>query len=289
MFSMWDQLSEYLVSSKNQFSVSEERLALSHKRCVNKHDINPKLAMLGDIFNGADLKSFLKPYTDIIPKSRHLFSAIMETMQDKKFVFILTDAKARIIELFATSEVVSGCEKQGVRPGGSLSEKSCGTNAVSLALYYREPVVLKGGHHFADLFRDWYCAAVPIVNSENQPIGCIDFSMSHKADIGEKLAFVKVVAAQLADIMKPMPYGQKKLSPRQNQILWLLSSGVICKELASHLKIKPSTVETHLSALKIKFGCETTYELLAKFGRIATPPVVLKIAPAKKKKLKRSR
>ncbi len=284
--STWGDLPEYLKSSDDWFSIEQDQLAVAHRRCV-EYGVDPALDLVGDVLRGLDLKSFLAKHAEIIVESRRLFSSLIDSVEDKACAFVLTDAQARIIELFAAPEVISFCAEHGARPGSSLSEESCGTNAVSLALHYKKPIILKGKQHFAHLFHDWLCVSVPIMNREGNQIGCADLSMGDNAKLDEKLALIKSVAAQLAPIMDkketPSPTGKpahRKLSKRQNQIMGGLVAGRLCKEISLDLGIKATTVETHVSQMKKKYAVRTLYELIAKYGYLHIPSVLIQRALA---------
>lgn len=47
------------------------------------------------------------------------------------------------------------------------------------------------------------------------------------------------------------------LSPRQRQVLWLLSKGLTCREIASVLRIGVPMVSRHVRVLKDKLGAST--------------------------------
>ncbi len=278
IFFMFSSLPKHLTYPPDCFSVSKKQLTASHQRSIRYH-VDPKANILGDILTGTHLQIFLEQYEDVIPKARALFSKLIEVVQDKICAFILTDPEGRIIEIFSSSEIILECAKCGAHQGGSLAEKSCGTNAVSLALYSRKPVVLKGDDHFSYIFKDWQCIAVPIMDSDNQPIGCIDLSTGCMANVHEKLALLQMVSKDLSammgeDAIEDAPIytaiDLPALSERQNQIVKMLCKGKTCKEIARSLKITPSTVETHLTQMKKKYNVVTTYQLIGALSGLNT-------------------
>ena len=58
------------------------------------------------------------------------------------------------------------------------------------------------------------------------------------------------------------PFGAE-LTPREEELLALLSAGLPNRRIAEELGISPKTVEAHLESLKRKLGCPSTAELKA--------------------------
>jgi len=59
------------------------------------------------------------------------------------------------------------------------------------------------------------------------------------------------------------------LSPREEEVLALLSQGLSNREIAERLAVSVKTVESHLEKLKEKLGCASTAELRARALRRA--------------------
>jgi DNA-binding CsgD family transcriptional regulator len=160
-----------------------------------------------------------------------------------------------------------------LKVGASLAERHSGTNAVALALRYREPVILRGHEHFCRVFSDWYSVAAPVVAADGRIVGCVDLSTNRKARLGEKLPLVTTLAVLLGEVMGD-PAGDAVpddgtskwsiVSPRQRAILRLLAEGRVAKEIALNLCISVRTVESHLEKLRQRFKAKTTVELIVK-------------------------
>ena len=69
------------------------------------------------------------------------------------------------------------------------------------------------------------------------------------------------------------------ISPRQNQVLQLLSEGLTTKEIATRLELRPRTVNMHITAIKRLLNTQTRAQLigraaalgLCRLGRRAGP------------------
>lgn len=269
---MWDKLSAHLVTDEQRYLVDSRWVAASFERCRNA-GIDPTLTLVRDVLDDDATARLLTQHARIVSVADALLAELHALLPDKSSVFFVTTADAHIIALFSAPDVIYRCSSHGFRLGTSLSEASCGTNAVALALRYREPVVARGRHHYCRLFHNWCLVAAPIVDSGNETVGCICLAASNGADLGEKIPLVRMLARSIASECsfsvseRPALYSpifrHRELSKRQHAILLLLIQGKGCKEIAASLDISVRTVESHLEKMRQKFGAKTTIQLVA--------------------------
>jgi transcriptional regulator of acetoin/glycerol metabolism len=270
---MWDDLGKYLRQSDRRFLVDEKKLKGSYSRSIHA-GVNPNLERLTDVVTGEGLQKIQFQYDPLQRAARDLFEETYSKLSDKSCAFVLTDPEARILELYSCPEVIEECLKRSVKRGASLAEERCGTNAVALALYYQDTIVLRGAQHFCKLFRDWCCVAVPIFDREDQPLGCIDCSMSYEASLGEKLPLLQMLAEKLVSFWSEHDARpSRKVTQRRWEIIELLSKGYSSKQVAYELKLNPRTVETHLRRMREQWNAKTTCELVTKILNSGATPV----------------
>lgn len=276
---MWEQLPPHLKLSEEKFYIDDLRLRESHRLCRDA-GIDVTLSCPIDVLGDLALFEFLSRYSMVISYAREHFHGLHRKFLDHSYTFLLTDSSGRIVELFSSPEVVARCARSDIRPGAALNELSCGTNAVSLALRYSEPVVLRGDQHYCEVFQQWYCVAVPIVSNANEMLGCVDLSMGFDTRLGEKLPLMMVLAKQFAPVMARVQHPVCRahrdtvsedqlacaLTKRQSIIFDLLCQGLGTKEVASALEVSTRTVESHLERMRKKFNAKTTVALIAKLS-----------------------
>ncbi|MBI3584708.1 MAG: helix-turn-helix domain-containing protein [Nitrospinae bacterium] len=281
---MWKDLPEHLKVGEERFFTDEVRIASSHSRC-RKMGIDPYLEQINDILDGEKTANLIYRYRELISIARGLFRDVHQILPDKSCIFLLTDPDARIIDIFSAPEVIQKCSDKGIVHGSSLSEKSCGTNAVALSLRHRALTIIEGEQHYCRLFHKWFCMAAPIIGSSGNPIACLDFSCCSEACLNEKPPLIMLMADKLtgacqniltesvddavqarmvaATFQVASKEINKTFSPRQLEILLSLADGLTCKEAAAKLKISPNTVESHLEKLRERFDANTTVHLMA--------------------------
>lgn len=273
---MWERF-PHLKESESRFLPSDRRLVASHKLCEDAGVPRERQRLDVDL-SETQIDRFLSPYSPWVNRARKIFADAHRAFLDGSYTLILTNEYARILEVYSAPEVVRGCHGIGLRAGASLAERESGTNAVALALRYREPVILRGAQHFCRMFNDWYCVAVPVARADGRVVGCVDLSAGHEVDAGEKLSLVMQLAARLGTIMDELNGDRhpsriidldssRPLSSRQHAILSLVARGHVGKEIAARLGVSRRTVESHLEKLRKRFGAKTTTELLMKLRR----------------------
>jgi hypothetical protein len=186
---------EHPLYSSRAFFIDERKLKASYDRSSHSK-VNPKIKRLGDFWEDQRLKEFLLRHARPSEIAGRLFEKTHQLLSGP-CAFILSDRDGRIIKLYASRDIVEECRLKGVQEGASLTESSCGTNAVSLALYHKEAVIIQGTEHFCELFHSWCCVAVPLFGPDGQLAGCVDWSISSTTRLDEKLSLVKKFAEQI--------------------------------------------------------------------------------------------
>lgn len=238
---------------------------------------------VGDVAQGAQLTSLVLRNATMVSLARELFSEVRARLTHPWFVLLLSDAQARIIECFSSAPIADYSQRIGLVAGASLSDESCGNNAVNLALRYREPAFVVAQEHYCRVFHAWCMAAAPVVYGSGELGGALCFAVVNDSSLGEKLALTSMMSDRLCGLLQrtlasctgerqgadgmtvPVWAGrrQETLSPRKCRIVALLTQGKSCKQIAAQLQISARTVESHLEQLRDRFQAKTTIELIA--------------------------
>lgn len=276
---MWNASPNFKRSEFNLFT-DPERLEESHRRSYAA-GVNRDLTRLKQELNGAGLDKFIAHHAVLSAYSCLLFSDIYRDLSDRNYLFILTDEAARLIALYSCPEILDNiAEEIGLRPGVLLSEENCGTNAMALALQFREPMVTRGEQHYSRLFHRWCAVAAPVMDANRRPIACIAISNCHDIALAEKLALVKFIVKDIEGFHRAttnVPEAKRSvaplngeqyavdLTPRQHQVLTLFAKGLSYKQIARQLAIgSTKTVEEHLDAVRGKLHVSHRRECIHK-------------------------
>ena len=74
--------------------------------------------------------------------------------------------------------------------------------------------------------------------------------------------YVSPLVTNLPDEPLPIPTQKATVSPRQREVLELISQGLTMKEIASHLNISTRTAESHKYEMMQTLGVDSTAELI---------------------------
>jgi len=273
---MWSKLSDQMRLRDEQFFTSDDRISNSHQRC-EQLGLPRDISRARDVPDVRRVEATMRYCNGFAAFASLLFETTFERIVDRRMLLILTDASARVIALHSVPGVIRAASEQGVCLGASVAEESLGTNAVSLALHDLEPAILHGEQHYCRLLHDWYCVAIPLIDSHGTLIGCVDISMSRDAALGEKFALAGFLARELISYAARFP-GQSRsyddgddsdarvvrvhttiqLTERQQQALTLFSKGMSYKQIARRMDLQSiKTVQEHLDAVRAKLGAGT--------------------------------
>jgi DNA-binding NarL/FixJ family response regulator len=73
--------------------------------------------------------------------------------------------------------------------------------------------------------------------------------------------------------------GVEDLTPREREVLQLLASGDLYKEIADHLGISVTTVNAHIRRIYVKLQVRSRGQAVAKFAHLSTPNARLRPPP----------
>lgn len=272
---MWERLSETLALPEDLFLANEALISESHRRS-REAGVPVDLPRVPASLGFDESRALHPDHRLLVVVAREMFRESYKAMAQRSALLLLTDLDGRIIGLYSSPEVVCSAADLGVRIGASVAESNCGSNAVSLALSCRQPIIVRGRQHYCRMFWDWCSVAAPIVSRTGNLFGCVQLSGAAKDELGQKLALVGLLAKQFGDHVDTASTlkdthdcassPDKTSSPMQRQILQLLTQGKTYKQIAHEISRSTRTVESQIEKLRRQAGVRTTAQLVATFS-----------------------
>ncbi|MGQ9513373.1 LuxR C-terminal-related transcriptional regulator, partial [Thermodesulfitimonas sp.] len=192
------------------------------------------------------------------------------------------------LKIFAAPEVLAAIEEAGIKPGTVFTEESCGTNALALAREYNRLVAIRGEQHYCKLFKDWWCVASPVRDHEGRIWGFLDISLHAEKELVSTIALLQTLVESIEDKLSRLsfdyagqrtssppfllPEMERELSPRQEEILQLLTSGLTNEEIAKECFISVDTVKTHCRNIYRRIGVKNPREFRREIRRRLLKP-----------------
>ncbi|AVS70443.1 sigma-54-dependent Fis family transcriptional regulator [Paracidovorax avenae] len=123
---------------------------------------------------------------------------VMETLSAQiagtQSMVLLTDAQGVVLHALGDEEFLGRAHRVALRPGGSWSERSKGTNAIGTALALGDAVQVNGDEHFLAANQFLTCSCAPICDPLGQVIGALDVSGDRHQQSAHTLALVRMSA-----------------------------------------------------------------------------------------------
>lgn len=128
------------------------------------------------------------------------FSGLLDQLGACSFV---CDTDGFILSRAGYGKVLCFFDNLSLSEGSSCCEKVIGTNAPSLALITREPVVVTADEHYTRTYHPAFCAASPILDENRKLLGCVDITKFFDPNISEELRrHLLNLAISLSDMIR---------------------------------------------------------------------------------------
>lgn len=241
----------------------------SYERCENLN-VNKNINTLTFCMTtyNEDLKKKIYFLINAFKRSLEKLYSIQE---NNHYIYILSDAKGIILDVSYPKNLIEYCDKINLKPGYSLQEKDCGTNAISLASTLKNGVYISGKQHFCNLFHNLNCIALPIYDENNfDIIGICDISAITKEEYMYVPSFIYLFVKNIRDEYLKSLYGNylSTLNNVEINILSLIIKGKSEHEIADSLKISVPYVKKLKNNIKDKLKRENIEECVFFAGKL---------------------
>lgn len=243
-----------------------QEIMRSIKRCQSlgvKKTINAPLLCLEE----KELEIRFLRLESLITVFKKCFREVRDIIPNGYIVF-LTDEEGYLLFYDTTFLLPDPNKLLTLKHGVSLTEKSCGSNAVSLALQLRESIYFEPKDHYCDIFSEWYCFAIPLIIDEGVK-GCLAFSSVGQRISNEMIAIVKLLARNImielrhnsGDSQIPI---RAVLTEQQLHILKLFAQGMTSMAVALEMKLSENTIKYHKKKIYKVLGVRSIAEAVGK-------------------------
>lgn len=144
---------------------------------------------------------FVSRYSELCRFCQQTFTDIYRNYTDLNDMLALTDAEGRLICFHSSPEVLaSATSEMGLRCGIQMTESICGSNAITLALHSREAMISSRPDYQRARFSNRATVAVPLLDADQQAVGCIAIFNASEGSLGEKLLLAKFIAREISRV-----------------------------------------------------------------------------------------
>lgn len=158
-------------------------IAASWMRCRDL-GVDPLLPRCAEFSPMEQIRGQAEVYAELAAGVEQL---VYEQIKDRGLLMTVSESNGRILRTCGNKDVLLQADQLYFGPGAVWSERSVGTNAISLALSDGVPAQVMGEEHFCNSHQAWGCSAAPIFTPFGQLWGCFDISGPVSADHSQAL------------------------------------------------------------------------------------------------------
>ncbi|AOT70739.1 sigma-54-dependent Fis family transcriptional regulator [Geosporobacter ferrireducens] len=172
----------------------------SHKRSED-YGVKKDTTYIPDGFKGKRLEELLLENEELLRISKPITETLYNYVKDTGFFLEVIDKNGIILNIIGDDDIEKRSLDMNMIVGTDMSEKSAGTNAISLALQEDCPIQLVGEEHYLEIFHQFTCSAAVVHNEERNIIGCINLTgwsnRVHKHTLALVVAAVRSIENQI--------------------------------------------------------------------------------------------
>lgn len=223
------------------------------KISLKKHNLERKKANNREI-----IEKFKKSYKEI------------EFLLEQDFMFVLFDHQGVLLKKNVKEYDLKNKYKC-IEEGYKYTEKSIGTNVISLILGLQKPIYLAPEENYNKLLKYFHSVSLPLLYKEKLLGGIAGYCLNkERRDKSMKKKLISNSFLLKSRIIKKYKKNNFEwrdkinLSQKQEKILYFLTNGFIEKEIAHEICCSNSTVKYHKKQIFDKLEVESTIEAIVK-------------------------
>jgi transcriptional regulator of acetoin/glycerol metabolism len=164
----------------------ESRIIESWKRCA-RSGLNPNHGNHPVSSEPSLFKRRIEQNGEIVELFQFYIRRFSRLLEQLGACAMVCDTEGYILSRAGFGKVLHFFDNISVSEGSSCCEKVIGTNAPSLALVTREPVVVTADEHYTKTYHPAFCAASPILDEHRNLLGVVDVTKFFDPFISEEL------------------------------------------------------------------------------------------------------
>lgn len=195
---------------------------------------------------------------------------IAEKYRLTKPLIILANRQGLILTRIYSKEIAGEVERSGLKEGVYLTEASCGTNAVAMAMESGKTVYLNEEAHYCHFLQNWKSVSAPI-KLGNEVAGYLGLFIFHNRHDQQLLILFELLLTRIMINYRERHLNllqrisrKVALSEQQKQVLKLSAMGYSIREISRKLYISQATVKYHRMKVCEQLGAANITHAIAK-------------------------
>ncbi|MDP4549376.1 ATP-binding protein [Alkalihalobacillus macyae] len=146
----------------------------SKNTCEHVYGMDPNsIPVLHVLLSDEELELRLQKYESSLSIIQKFMQKLLSYLTETPTMVVTTDHEGYILDAYGDDSFKSMTDSFGIARGVRFDESTAGTNSISLALQYNEPVHLVGLDHYHNCFEQVACYSAPYSYEDGKIIGTI--------------------------------------------------------------------------------------------------------------------
>ncbi|KMM39460.1 ATP-binding protein [Guptibacillus hwajinpoensis] len=152
----------------------DQYIQKSKNTCEHVYGMDPNsIPVLHVLLSEEELELRLQKYESSLSIIQKFMQKLLSYLTETPTMVVTTDHEGYILDAYGDDRFKSMTDSFGIARGVRFDESTAGTNSISLALQYNEPVHLVGLDHYHNCFEQVACYSAPFSYENGQLMGTV--------------------------------------------------------------------------------------------------------------------
>lgn len=181
--------------------------------------------------------------------------------------YLLFDEKGILIKSYIPEKIKKTIHLHNLTEGVYFTEKSCGTNSVSLAMETGETVYFLGDENYCEFLQKWMSIATPVKINNNNAYLCILNNNLNKNKEEDLKLILELLRSKITNDLNSINYYKENndsLTEIRSKILNLSANGLTIKEISENLNLSEAAIKYHRNKICQKLCAANIVQAIAR-------------------------
>ena len=181
--------------------------------------------------------------------------------------YLLFDEKGILIKSYIPKKIKKISYLDKLKEGVYFTEKSCGTNSVSLAMETEETVCFLGDENYCEFLQHWMSITAPVKTNNKSAYLCIlndNLTKNKKEDLR---LILELLRSKITNDLNSINYYKENsdsLTEIRSKILKLSANGLTIKEISENLNLSEAAIKYHRNKICQKLCAANIVQAIAR-------------------------
>jgi transcriptional regulator of acetoin/glycerol metabolism len=181
--------------------------------------------------------------------------------------YLLFDENGILIKSYIPEDLKNISYLHNLNEGVYFTEKSCGTNSVSLAMETEETVCFLGDENYCEFLQKWISIASPIkINNKKAYLCILNSSLNENKKEDLKLV-LELLLSKITNDLNAITYpteDNNSLTEIRSNILKLSANGLTIKQISENLNLSEAAIKYHRNIICQKLCAANIVQAIAR-------------------------